>query len=95
MRIDDYDLELAVKFLWIANPSVRRNYSDPQHFRAFIISCARQYMRELTVFSTAGFVLSNYVYNDGTIVVRVSVSAFVALKYAESMEQGNEATNNS
>jgi len=50
-------------------------------------------MRELAVFSTAGFVLSNYVYNDGTIVVRVSVSAFVALKYAESMEQGNEVDN--
>jgi len=94
MRIDDYDLELTVKFLWIANPSVRRNYSDPQHFRAFIISCARQYMRELTVFSTAGFVLSSYKDAEDTLVVRVSVSPFIALKYAESMEQGNEATNN-
>jgi hypothetical protein len=86
MRIDDYDFEQTARAVFIMNDSSRDRYDTWEDLRDFMVSMAYTYGRTTTSFGTGGFQLSFFNSSDGQdICCRASVSAFVALKYAESI----------
>jgi len=86
MKIDEFDFEHTARAVYIMNPSARDQYDSWEDLREFMYSMAYHYAHETTSFSTGGFQLTFFKGHDGEINCRASVSAYVALKYAEEME---------
>jgi hypothetical protein len=88
MNIDEYDFENTAKAVFVMNDSCKERYESWEDLRSFMIGMAYQYGGHTHSFSTGGFQLSFFNGSDGEIHCRASVSAYVALKYVESVTKG-------
>lgn len=86
MKIDVFDFENTARAVYIMNTSIREQYDSWEDLKSFMVMMAYQYGYKTNSFSTGGFQLTFFKGYDGEINCRASVSAYVALKYAEKME---------
>lgn len=87
MRIDEYDLTKTAQAVFAMNPSVRAVEDSPESLMFFMVSMARQYLKDSTFFSTYGFYLTAYKDPDGETVVRASVSPSLVMSYLEKQKE--------
>ena len=83
MNINDSEFEDTAKAVYIMNDSARERYESWEDLREFMIDMAYTYCHESNSFSTSGFCLTAYDSPDKERIVRASVSAYVACKFAE------------
>lgn len=83
--LDERDFELTAKAVFMMNPSVRGRYTYWQDLYEFMKDMASQYLtnKGCLSFSTYGFNLNGYFREDGTKVIRASVSGHMAHNYLE------------
>ena len=93
MRIDDHAFEQTARAVYLMNESAQERYDSWDELREFMFDMASQYSHTTTTsFSTGGFHLSfSRAAIDSDTYVTASVSAFVALRYAEKTIKELEA----
>ena len=81
----ELDFEYTAKAVFMINPPVQRHFNYWQDLYEFMKNKAYEYLRDKKClsFSTYGFDLYGYFREDGTKVIRASVSGHMAHNYLE------------
>jgi hypothetical protein len=86
LKYDDYAFEQTARAVYLMNDSAREIYDNADELMEFMYSMARLYQDGCGHFGTGGFVLTFTTQApDNTRYVTASVNSYVALKYAESV----------
>ena len=83
IKLDDYDFERTAKAVYIMNPSAREMFDDWEGLRSWMESLAYKMGSDICL-STGGFQLTAFPFGEGRMI-RASVSAYTALRYAEGL----------